>query len=374
MRKSGYALRRILFSLAVAIALLLAIECGFRVFLFSPVIGDHPCSPGWNHPRFLVMPDPKAEYTLRPYFQGRLINDMGDFDVPVLINSMGMRDRVLERRPDPKAYNILVLGDSNTFGEGVSWDRTYCALLEKELSRPGRPVKVWNGGVPAYSVGQMRERLDRLYHLVSPQLVILVWSPVTFGREENYKTCFNGYLVKPEKIKYMHPKGANIFYTPFERNSAKARADLWMQSHSIAYWYARFRARERIGMIIERRTKRRDYKVPPMALAGAVNQVLQIKKYCADEGAGFLFVTIKANPENAGQIIRFCEKNGVPAVSLLEGVLASRQKWNKYLFEHDPHLNPEGHKALARDLKLILETAVTGALGPQGGQRDKETE
>jgi lysophospholipase L1-like esterase len=74
---------------------------------------------------------------------------------PVHINSLGTRGP--EFSPDKPAgtYRILSLGDSRTFGWGLSDEETYSALVEKKLRDSGVKAEVINAGVNAWSFMQM---------------------------------------------------------------------------------------------------------------------------------------------------------------------------------------------------------------------------
>ena len=58
--------------------------------------------------------------------------------------------------PDPKAFNIFVLGGSTTFGVGVPDSETIPSELQKALdaTHPGNAVHVYNFGVPTYTSTQ----------------------------------------------------------------------------------------------------------------------------------------------------------------------------------------------------------------------------
>jgi hypothetical protein len=68
--------------------------------------------------------------------------------VRVELNSLGFRDD--EPLPGDRRPQILVLGDSNTFGLGVRQDRTFPALLKKRLPADN----VLNLAVPGYNFAQ----------------------------------------------------------------------------------------------------------------------------------------------------------------------------------------------------------------------------
>ena len=55
--------------------------------------------------------------------------------VPVSINSHGLRDREYSEQKPQGVYRILMLGDSTTFGWGVSEEHTVAKILERQLGQ-----------------------------------------------------------------------------------------------------------------------------------------------------------------------------------------------------------------------------------------------
>ena len=74
--------------------------------------------------------------------------------VTISTNALGFRDRELERKQDGE-LRILLLGDSITFGYGVSAEETYGRKLEAILaSRLGRRVRTVNAGIGGFNTVQ----------------------------------------------------------------------------------------------------------------------------------------------------------------------------------------------------------------------------
>ena len=75
-----------------------------------------------------------------------------------------------------RAYRIVTLGESTTFGFGFTpEDRLWPARLEqliREQLKPGRPVEVINAGVPSYDVRQNLTRLAGEILPLQPDLII----------------------------------------------------------------------------------------------------------------------------------------------------------------------------------------------------------
>src|SRR5262249_32490711 len=138
-----------LVAVSLAISLLFA-EAALRITGIAGASRGSPWFAGGNHPRFLFQADAESGYTLRPGFHGREMAPGREFDVPVAVDANGLRDHrhVAAARPV-----VVVLGDSMTYGEGVTSDETWTAVLERTLG-----ARVYDGGVPGYGSPQMRGR------------------------------------------------------------------------------------------------------------------------------------------------------------------------------------------------------------------------
>jgi lysophospholipase L1-like esterase len=72
----------------------------------------------------------------------------------VTINSRGLRNPEVAAAREPGVRRIVVLGDSLTFGWGVSEAETYPRTLERLLNQSGRRYDVINAGVGNYNTAQ----------------------------------------------------------------------------------------------------------------------------------------------------------------------------------------------------------------------------
>jgi lysophospholipase L1-like esterase len=363
---------RILVVLAAPLVVWLAGEAVLRIALFSPLIKRHPCSPGWNHPQYLVMPDPVTNYSLRPYFQGRLVNDFGDFDVPVVINSLGMRDRELQPAAVPGAFRILMLGDSNTFGEGVRYEDSYPAALEKLLDTGRRRVQVLDGGVPSDSLHQMKLRLQRLQGRVRPDLVTVCWVPSTFTRETTNRQYLNGYLADPTKFRFIHVVGDNLFLSNYPPESGRARADVWLQSHSFIYFFVKYRLWDRVFTIMPHHAVKEannvaDLALPPAYLVKPFEAITQMSDLCRSAGAPFVLIILGPNRGLTSQLQTLCREKNITVVMVKEGLYTNAELRTRLLFAHDWHLNAAGHLGVARELAPVIAPMITDAPAVPGG-------
>jgi lysophospholipase L1-like esterase len=94
----------------------------------------------------------------------------------VHINSLGTRGPEFEPAKPAGTFRILSLGDSRTFGWGLSETETYSAQLQELLrSRPGNSnrIEVINAGVNGWSFPQMLVYFRDIGRQYQPDLVIL---------------------------------------------------------------------------------------------------------------------------------------------------------------------------------------------------------
>lgn len=84
----------------------------------------------------------------------------------------------LPQSSDASRLRIVAVGDSHTFGVGVSTEATWPKVLEKSLL-PQRDSVVYNLGVSGYSLHQYYFRLFGLMEELKPQIVILGFSMAT---------------------------------------------------------------------------------------------------------------------------------------------------------------------------------------------------
>ena len=95
---------------------------------------------------------------------------------PVHVNSHGTRGPEFQTTRPPNTIRILSLGDSRTFGWGLTEAETYSGLIEKALQEhvgPGKKVEVINAGVNAWSYAQMHTYLREYGLKYQPDIVIL---------------------------------------------------------------------------------------------------------------------------------------------------------------------------------------------------------
>jgi hypothetical protein len=118
----------------------------------------------------LGRPDSLLGYTMRPGYVGR--QRSREYNVKIRTNSFGLRGG----EPDTSRTrrNILILGDSFTFGHGVAEEQTYAGRLQAQLDsvQPG-VYQVINAGVMGYDNVQELRYLERCCPVFQPVIVVL---------------------------------------------------------------------------------------------------------------------------------------------------------------------------------------------------------
>lgn len=117
-------------------------------------------------------PDPKLYWKLRPNQDCYTKID----HKPVHINSHGTRGPDFQTVKPANTIRILSLGDSKTYGWGLSEPESYSGLLENMLQQhvgAGKKVEVINAGVNAWSYAQMHSYFRAFGLTYKPDVVIL---------------------------------------------------------------------------------------------------------------------------------------------------------------------------------------------------------
>lgn len=121
---------------------------------------------------FLLAPNSETVHDFgsnpRGYFDG-------DGTLSYRINSVGLRDREVQREKQPGVFRILGIGDSFTFGTGVRLEDLFLTRLQRhfDASESPRPFEVLNLGIMGFNTAQEVALLRHVGLGFEPDLVIL---------------------------------------------------------------------------------------------------------------------------------------------------------------------------------------------------------
>jgi lysophospholipase L1-like esterase len=90
-------------------------------------------------------------------------------------NRYGFRERNFQQPKPSDTYRVMVLGDSLTWGVGLSVDERYTAIAEKLLNEafPEKNFEVLNFGMPEAPTTKERDVLAKLKDDVKPDLIVV---------------------------------------------------------------------------------------------------------------------------------------------------------------------------------------------------------
>lgn len=126
---------------------------------------------------------PVAEYAARWAF--RDIVSTGDntsyftlrgrTENPPRVNSAGFRDRDVPMQPPPGRYRIALIGDSFTYGQGVSEEERFGNRVQRQLNREGLNIEILNFGRPGAETVDHAKMLSESALPYRPDYVLLQW-------------------------------------------------------------------------------------------------------------------------------------------------------------------------------------------------------
>jgi lysophospholipase L1-like esterase len=119
----------------------------------------------------IYVPDPKLYWRLKP--NQDCFTKVGR--KPIHINSRGTRGTEFPEEKPAGVTRILFVGDSKTFGWGVSEEETYAMRLKAALEHtlPRKRFEIINGGVNAWSYDQMLAYFREYGKQFSPDFLVI---------------------------------------------------------------------------------------------------------------------------------------------------------------------------------------------------------
>lgn len=182
-------LRLIFINIIVFIALILAFEAGFRLYFGIsgkvPPHGDLSVAREWNWVKSR-MRDGKVNFDSRFQYDAEMgwknafnINAQPEFQGSIRTNSVGMRnDQEFSESPISGRPRLMIVGDSYSFGFGVSNEETYAY----ELARMMPDWDVMNLAVSATGTDQHYLMYERLGQKYQPDIVLLGFYVLDYNR------------------------------------------------------------------------------------------------------------------------------------------------------------------------------------------------
>jgi lysophospholipase L1-like esterase len=273
-------------------------------------------------------------YELKPNLRGRYCGGV------VTTNALGMR-MSSEPKLDKPAHvlRIVALGDSFLFGQGVDDGRGFLEVLQATMIAEGRPVELLNFGVPGYNTWMESVVLAARAQHYDPDVVIVAivgndWDLPDLMLSRPYAALSRSFLISALAERFRAPP--EFLHTPRSRV---------YEDHYLA-------VPEEVPEVYRHMVGFDAYRV-------ALSRMLAIVQNLDARIVLFSDCVAPANP--GGESCRFPFKPGEyervrdeiyanPRVTLCPWQLSA-----KLLIPRDGHPTPEGHRAMAEQLRSCLK-------------------
>ena len=103
----------------------------------------------------------------------RVRHESAEFDVEVIISEQGLRDRDYPRGPAAGGIRLVAIGDSFTFGWGVTADEAWPKVVERHGGGNNEKIEVLNFGFPGASPNDYSWMITRALDHFQPDIVLI---------------------------------------------------------------------------------------------------------------------------------------------------------------------------------------------------------
>ena len=253
-------------------------------------------------------------------------------DIPMYFDDLGCRVPASGYHADRSAPTALFVGDSFTFGHGVTYEESFVGRL---AIRADFPFQVVNLGVQAYGTDQSLLLLKRQFKEFNTKVVVLTFTTPQIGRNEVYDR------------RLQFPDGLFLGTKPmFALNSDDslylARHPVELKNYSYSHLWAALK-------IIELRLG----PAPGIRLTRAL--INDMKSFVESNGAKFVVVDWYADeafPWGLDVDVVYASANPPPG-------------WDAWIIPGDGHPDPSAHlyvsELIAKKVQSVLATS-TGAI------------
>jgi hypothetical protein len=131
---------------------------------------------------------------------------------PPAMNHWGFREREFADKPAEGVYRIAVIGDSFTYGQGITESDRVTNILEQRLSQSTRKFEVLNFGRPGAETLDELEFLHDVVFKVSPDFVLLQWYVNDVEKPDHSKRPPGLRLIPSDALSQLLHEHSALFY------------------------------------------------------------------------------------------------------------------------------------------------------------------
>jgi hypothetical protein len=352
------AFRGALIFVVYVVIILAGLEVAVRIF--RPQTGFGATVNTWD-PDIGVVHIPNARRFLRT----------SEFDIDLVINSKGLRDREFPYEKPRGTRRILSLGDSFAAGYGVEADETYAKVLERRLRsrRPGGVTwEVLNAAVGSTGTAHQLAYYVKEGRKYSPDIVLVgffVSNDFWDTRASGLYALEDGRLVK-RQVPLTGPRRIQRI-----ANWIPGYNTLFSRSHLLNLLKVEVALRYRRNLTTEA-APTADNTAEGDAHSLTWRVLREFRDVCAEDGALLVILVIPApagSPESHDQweadVARFADAEGIACLNLGPAYRA-RIRVEELNFPFDRHWNARGHEFTGDELFdfLIERGLVEERTGP----------
>ncbi len=315
-------------------------------------------------------------------------------------NSQGFKDRerTFERTGHPR---LVALGDSFTWGAGVSYDETFVTILERDLQRLAPGLEIINLGVGAWGPHEEFHLLKHDGIRFQPDVVLLNFyagndsnlSTILIVAGQSYYVHSNGNWVHDRlgldrwflyhDLNYLWrvgtgrvlkavedggsaDRGPGLAPRSFYLKGIYERSDIYLAA-SNDYFQQHWARTRAILLAMNEFLRARNIRLVIILIPDHVQIDLQLQN---EYLAAFRQSREQYNFEKPQQLLTaWGREHGVPVLDLLPAFKAVGSPESLY-FQNDIHWNAAGHALAAQAIRPVLEEVVSSLLMvPRGGRR-----
>ncbi len=274
------------------------------------------------------------------------------YGVRFTTNEYGFRDVPVQPK-GPGMFRIVCLGDSVTYGTGVSNEQTFPNVLEAKLRRRAGSalrIDVVNAGVSAYNIRNVRGQFESTLEALKPDTVVYTF--VENDLDDSLSATPEGLLQEYDPQKPIDSAAIKGSFAPswLVQREAKSGAGGSALGRLFSNWF------NRLPDI-----------VPPLLVGDhpetakrwewIARELSAMRDLCRSHGARFLVYTFgtrnHSEPVNL-KVREICRSLEIPEASTLP-LFDHRTYMKIHSLGYDPHCNPAAHVLMADRLYALLE-------------------
>ncbi len=286
-----------------------------------------------------------------------------EYDMDLVINSRGLRDREHPLEKPPGTRRILCLGDSFTCGHGVAREETFAEVLERSLASAGDPAETWevlNAGVGGTGTAHQLAYYRTEGHRYSPDVVVLCISPNDF-----WDNVTSGLYVL---------EGESLAKRTARRTSAADIQRISRRIPGLQSFLARSHllntVRHKFAMLHQQTLSARSVKGQDRAeLERRTRELMRrlvrsLRTACEADGAALVAMIVPPlldkgkGVDRMADVVEFLEREGFPTVDLRPSFASAAERGKITNYRGDGHWTPLGHELAARHLRETLVQVV----------------